>query len=565
MWRRVVLGLALAASIVAVYAPVRQHAFVEFDDPLYVRDNAVVQRGLSLPGVGWAFGSDDAFLWHPLTWLSLMADAELHGSSRAGPYALTNVALHVANSLLLMALLTSLTGRLGPSALAAALFALHPLRVESVAWVSGRKDGLSGLFALSAIWAYVAWARVGGRGRYLAALGLYVAALLAKPTHVALPLLLLLLDAWPLGRLRPALAAGRQAVSRLLLEKLPWLAVGLVAGVANVVMIGRVLNPWVEDLPFSQRLAAAPLHWLFYLEKTLWPVDLAIVYPGPHQQGLPFYGSAELAAGWALLVALSVGLAWLGRRRPYLAWGWLWFLIALAPALQLLPTGLRVPHDRYTWLASIGPFVALSFGGAALWTHARSLRPLLAGGAAALLAACAFLSAQQVAHWRDSRSLFDHSLAVTDRNAIVHFSRGIARARAGEVDAAIADLRTALAIHPRHPDSHNSLGYLLASRGEYDEAIVHLRQALVAQPSYALAMSNLGNVLDASGQGDEALVWLRRATERAPDSADAHYWLGVALERRGLAEAADPYRRALEIDPDHRWSRQALERLGAPG
>ena len=563
MQRRIAIGLLLAIALAAVYAPVRQHAFVEWDDPLYVRDNPVVKRGLSPESAGWAFTTGDAFLWHPLTWLSLLADAELHGTSRAGPFALTNLALHIASSLLLMGLLTVATGRFGPSAFAAALFALHPLRVESVAWVSARKDALSGLFALLALWGYVRWARAGGRGRYLGALASFACALLAKPTHLTLPLLLFALDAWPLGRLRPALAKGGVTLSRLVLEKLPWLGVALIAAAANLALMEPLANPWNADLALHQRLLAAPLDLLFYLAKSVWPVGLAIAYPGPYQQGLPFYGAAELAAGWGG-VALLAGLAlWTAARVPAVTWGLCWYAIALLPALQLVPTGLRVAHDRYTWLPAIGLAVAVAFGAAALASRWRRLRPLWIGAGAGALAACTLASAHQVQHWRDSEALFAHSLAVTERNAIVLFARGIARAREGRIDAAIADLRAAIAIQPDHADSHNSLGYLLSSRGEQAAAIRHLRRALAARPGYALAMSNLGNALDASGDAAEALVWLRRASEQSPASANAHYWLGLALERRGDPEAIAHYRRALEIDPGHSWSRQALARLRA--
>jgi tetratricopeptide (TPR) repeat protein len=560
--RRLATGLLLALAIAAVYAPVRQHAFVEWDDPLYVRDNPVVARGLDLASTRWALTAGAAFLWHPLTWLSLLLDAELHGTGRAGPFALTNVALHVANSLLLLALLSAATGRFGPSALAAALFALHPLRVESVAWVSARKDGLSGLFALLALWGYLRWARAGGRARYLAALGAFAGALLAKPTHLTLPLLLFLLDAWPLDRLRPALAGGRTALARLVAEKLPWLGVAAVAFAANLWMMERVANPWNADLPLHQRLLAVPLDLLFYLGKSLWPAGLAVAYPGPHQQGLPFYSSAELAAGWCGLAGVATLALWLRARAPAVTWGLAWFALALLPMLQIVPTGLRLAHDRYTWLPAIGLSVAAAFGAAQLWSRLPRLRPLWSGLAAATLVACALASAAQVRHWRDSESLLGHTLAVTERNAIARFARGVARARSGDGDGAIADLRAALAIHPGHADSLNSLGYLLSRRGEHAAAIVQLRRALAERPGYALAMSNLGNALEANGEPEEALAWLRRASERSPPSADAHYWLALALERRGDPEAIRHYRRALEIDPGHPWSREALARLG---
>jgi tetratricopeptide (TPR) repeat protein len=562
VWRRILIGSLLAAAVVAVYAPVAGHPFLEFDDPLYVRDNAMVARGLTLDGVAWSVRTTEAFLWHPLTWLSLMLDAELFGTDRAGPFLISNVALHVASTLVLLAFLTSLTGRFWPSAFAAALFALHPLRVESVAWVSSRKDGLAGLFSLLAVWGYLGWVRRGGTRRYLTALGLYAAALLSKPTALTLPFLLLLIDAWPLGRVQRAIAVGGAAVRILLVEKLPWLGLALLAAGAHVWMSADTWSPWNVDVPLLQRMLAAPLHLAFHAFKSVWPADLSIVYPEPHQRGEPFHSGAMLAMGWAFAFALFAVAASAARRLPVVAWGVAWFVVALVPVMQLVPNGLRMPHDRYAWLPSIGPCVALAFVAAALWARTPGLRPWLAAAGAAVLVASGLTSAQQVHHWRSSEALFAHALAVEPRNVIVLSSRGVARARAGEMDAAIADFRAALAVHPSHAESHNSLGYLLSGRGEHAAGIAHLRAALAAQPGFTRAMSNLGNALDASGETAEALVWLQRATERAPDSAHAHYWLGLGLERRGEPRAALHYRRALELDPDHVWSRDALARLG---
>jgi tetratricopeptide (TPR) repeat protein len=565
--RAFVTALALAAAIAGVYLPVRDHAFVEFDDPLYVRDNAVVQRGITGESIDWAFRSDQAFLWHPLTWLSLMLDTELHGADDAGPYALTNVALHVANALILLGLLTSLTRRLGPSAFAAALFALHPLRVEPVAWVSGRKEELAALFALLAIWAYVDWTRRRNLWRAAGALALYGLSLLAKPAHFALPFLLLLIDAWPLERFQRAIDAGGAAVRRLVLEKLPWLALASAAALASALMIVRTQNPWVEDPPLLLRILTAPISVVLYLEKTIWPTGLTIVYPQPHQMGRPFYGGLEIAAAWVVLGGVSLGALWLRRDHPAVLWGWAWFLLAIGPTLQIVPTGLRVPHDRYTYLPSIGLCVAVAFAGAALWRQSRRGRPILAAVAAALLTAFALASARQVGHWRDSETLFAHALTAQPRNVIVRFSRGVMYARGGEDDRAIGELRAALAIHPRHADSHNSLGYLLYRQGEVDGAIHHLREALSTHPGYVRAMTNLGNALEARGDGEEALGWFRRAVATDPDAPDSHYWLGLAFERRGARDAAiAEQRRVLALAPEHPWARRALARLeGDPG
>jgi tetratricopeptide (TPR) repeat protein len=550
------MAALLALAVLAVYAPVRDHEFVEFDDPLYVTENPQVRQGVTGPNLVWALTSMDAHLLHPLTWTSYMVDVDLWGVERAGPFALTNAVFHAATAALLFLLLRCLTGRLWPSAFAAALFALHPLRVESVAWVSQRKDVLSGLFLILTLWAYAGYARHGGVRRYALTAGTLLLGLLSKPTLVTVPVLLLLLDAWPLARL------GRVALRQLVLEKLPLLALCLgVAGV-GIWMMGSAPNVWGEDPSLLQRLAGAPVVSVFYLGKILWPTKLAVVYPDPLQQGLPFWTGWQIGGALALLVMLTAGAAAVARRAPAVLVGWLWYGIALLPVIGLVPFGIRVMNDRHTYLPMLGLALAAGFGLLPALEARHRLRHALVPLAALVLVACAGLSWRQVSVWRDSTALFDRALAVTERNAIVHFSKAVALGKRGETDAAIREFRATLAIHPGHADAHNGLGWLLQQRGESEEAVRHYRRALELRPGYVQALLNLGNQLGAEGDRETSLALLQEAVQRAPQLAHAHYWLGAALESaERVPEATAEYRQAVAIDPEHVWSHARLGRL----
>jgi tetratricopeptide (TPR) repeat protein len=589
--RSTALGVALLLVVAtcAVYAQVGGHRFVQYDDPDYVSSNPHVLAGLSAEGARWAFTSWHASNWHPLTWLSLMLDVELFGPS-SGAIHLVNLALHAANVVLLLFALRELGLGLPSSALAAALFALHPLHVESVAWVAERKDVLSGFFFTSGLLAYAWYARERRLGRYLlvaAALGL---GLLAKPMLVTFPAVLLLLDLWPLRR--------HEGIARLLLEKLPLFA--LVAASAAITVLAQRQGGAVVDLggiPLAARLANTPVAYVTYLAKLVWPVGLAAYYPHPGL-ALPAW---KTALATLLLAAISL-LAWRERaRRPWLAVGWAWFLGMLVPVIGLVQVGDQALADRYAYLPSIGIYAALACSLAELVSRRPAARPAVVTGAIAALAALALTTRAQVATWRDTRTLFEHALAVTgddnDRahqalgvvladeerlydRAIVHCRKAIeldprrgalrsnlanALLGQGDFDGAIEAWRAAIELEPALVQAHYNLGTTLARKGSFDAALGPLAEAVRLDPTYVEARVNLAGVLLSLGRAREALPHLERALELAPAHLDA--LCNRALAERTLGETAAAlasYREALAVDPGCAKARAGIEELSAP-
>jgi hypothetical protein len=469
----------LAISTAAVYARAAALSFVGYDDPLYVASNPVVLRGLTLDGVGWAFSTYHAANWHPLTWLSHMLDVELWGVW-AGGHHLTSVALHVTNTLLLFALLRTFTAERWRSAVVAALFALHPLHVESVVWVSERKDVLSSCFALVSLFAYGHWARRGGAHRYAGALAAFALSLLAKPTWVTLPILLLLFDVWPLARLR--LSVATRPTDRLLAEKLPFAALSLVSCVVTLAAQRSGGALWASaEVALVDRLANALVSLWCYLGKTLWPVDLSVLYSHPY---IPETGGTpwlvwQLVAAAAAFVVVSAVIFWL-RSRTHLVFGWLWYLVALVPVIGIVQVGAQGMADRYAYVPLIGIFVAV------VWGIGDELRRHAAPGAAVVLSLCSillfsFFSWRQVGVWRDSVSLFEHALARTPGNWIAHAHLGDAYLEAPlpartDVEVAVRHYERVIAIRPDHQSARASLATLLVQLGRTAQAEAHLKE-----------------------------------------------------------------------------------------
>ncbi len=547
---------ALVALALASFWPVLGNGFIGIDDPEYVTDNPRVLAGPTVPGIVWAFTSAHSSNWHPLTWISHMLDARLFGTEPAGHHAVS-LLLHAANALLLFLLVRALTGRAGRSFVVAALFVAHPLRVESVAWIAERKDVLSACFGLSAMLAYLAWVRRPGRaGRALVAL-LFALGLLAKPMLVTLPLLLLLLDFWPLGRWR---GAGRTAAAagRLLAEKLPLLALAAAASVVTYrvqAAAGAVRS--LEEFPLWVRAANAPLAAAAYLGKTLWPSGLATPYPHPGL-GVDLPRALLAAALLAGVTAIAVAL-W--RRLPAAATGWLWFLGSLVPVSGLVQTAGQGMADRYTYLPLIGPVLA------AVWVAADRLRGpgrgRLAGAAACavLLPLLAALSWRQSGFWRDDLALAGHAVAVDPGNWMARTNLGAALRPRGRVVEAIAQLEEALRGNPRYPDAHYNLAVALLHAGRPAEAVRHLEEAARRLPGDPDVRVNLGVGLARTGRLRESVQQFEIALRLRPGSAEAHNNLGVALEGLGrYPEAVRHYRSALAMQPGFR---EARDNLGA--
>jgi tetratricopeptide (TPR) repeat protein len=503
---RILCGALLVLAVLAVYAPVARNGFVPIDDDVYITGNPAVLAGLTRAGVAWALTATHGGNWHPLTWISHMADVSLFGADPAAHH-LVSVACHAANAVLLLLLLARVTGRLPESALAAALFAVHPLHVESVAWAAERKDVLSALLFLLTLTAYARYAARPGPRRALPVAALFLLGLAAKPMLVTLPFVLLLLDGWPLGRFRAVPAR------RLLLEKVPlFLLSAGSSAVTYLVQRQEGAMGLLGDLAPGARLANAAVGYAAYLGKTLWPARLAVFYPLP-EGGYPAW---RVAAAGLLLAALTLLALRRTRVRPWLAAGWLWFLGTLVPVIGLVQVGAQATADRYTYLPLIGLFVAAAWGAGAA---ARRLR--LGGPAAAaavvLLGVLMQRSFVQAGYWRDGETLLRHALGATRGNWVAHYTLGVTLEAAGRAEEALAEYRQAALIHPRSFWVNNNLARLLAQQGRIGEAIPLLEAAVRERPQNALLRLNLGLVLEAAGRRDEAAREYAEALRLAPD------------------------------------------------
>jgi len=506
------IALAIAAVALAVFAPALTHGFLAYDDPGYVTKNPVVAQGLTLRGIAWAFTTTaESHYWEPLAWISHMADVSLFGM-RAGGHHATSVALHALDAALLFLVLRGLTGARGRSALVAGLFALHPLHVESVAWIAERKDVLAAFFWIAAIGAYAGYALRPGVARYLGVLALFTLGLMSKPMVVTLPAVLLLLDVWPLGRVPLARGPGAGAAwRRVLIEKIPLAGLAAACGAVTLTTppTGEVVP--LAALGLAPRLANAATSALFYLEKMIWPTGLAVFYP---YDEAPSAMRAALAA--SVLAAITIAALAQLRRRPWIFMGWAWYGATLLPVLGLVQVGSQARADRYTYIPLIGIFLAAVWLAAEAAQRMRAPRSAQMTGAIGALALCAALSVLQLRHWRSSTTLFTHALEVTTGNYV----------------------------------AHTILGTELAAQGRYDASSEHYRAALAIFPEYSLARFNLGQNLNAQGRLAEAEAEFQRALEGDPENVQARVNLAFALNRLGRpAEAAAQCERALKSDP----------------
>jgi protein O-mannosyl-transferase len=545
------VAVALLVATFVVYLPVRNHGFVAYDDPEYVSDNVWVRSGLTWDGVTWAFTTGHASNWHPLTWLSHMLDTELFGAAAAGPH-LTNALFHAANAALLFICLHRLAGALVCSAWVSAIFALHPLRVESVAWIAERKDVLSGFFFLLTLLAYAKYVAAPPSSRfrarwYAGAVLLFGLGLMSKPMLVTLPCVLLLIDVWPLRRLElSSLGESLRRAGPLLREKIPFFVLSAFSSWATFAVQaegGAVRS--LGSFDFGARLANALVSYGRYIEKTLWPAQLAVFYP--HPGGWPAWW---VAAAALVLAAASVAALGMRRKKPFLMTGWCWFLGMLVPTIGLIQVGNQAMADRYTYLPSIGLLIVFAWGVVAVFERWRLPLAALGVVGAALVVSCAAATRVQLAHWRDSETLFLRALAVTENNFVAHNGLGYAKLQSGDVDHAIVHFKKALEIHPAFAEAHTNLGNALLQRGQVDDAIACFRSALAAAPEFALARYNLGTTLLGRGDVEGAIAEFEITARQRPDDALVHTNLGNArLQKRQLPEAIVSHRRALQLQP----------------
>jgi tetratricopeptide (TPR) repeat protein len=521
----------LTAAIFAAYGAVLRFGFVNYDDPVYIATNPNVRDGITWSGVVWAFTHSFDGNWFPLTWISHMLDCQLFGLN-AGAHHFTNLAIHAAATLLLFAVLRRITRARWASAMVAALFALHPLHVESVAWIAERKDVLGALFWMLTLWAYARYVARPERSRYVWTLVAFAMGLMAKPMLVTLPLVLILLDYWPFAR------------GLRIREKLPFLALSLAASVVTYAAHAQakaVVS--LDTIPPGMRVGNALVSYAAYIGKAFWPSGLAIFYPYPKNS---FLWPATLAGiGLAAVTAAAIAAA---RKRPYLTVGWLWYLVTLVPVIGLIQAGLQARADRYMYIPMIGLSIALVWGGADLLRAWPQTRVVLA---VEICAGCALVTWRQVAYWEDGVKLFQRAVDVTGDNYVARVNLAHALREHGDEAGAIRQLQEALRIQPDSGLAHDGLGELLGKQGRWDEALTQLRLAEVSLPDDAALHYRIGLLLGTAGRADQAAAELSQAIRLDPRNADAHRNLGISLAMMDrLPEAAAEFRAAVELNPD---------------
>jgi tetratricopeptide (TPR) repeat protein len=538
----VCLCVFLALAVLAVFGQTAHFDFVNYNDDIYVYDNPVVKSGLSLQGVGWAFTHSQVANWIPLTTLSHMLDCQLFGLD-AGAHHMVNVLLHAASAVLLFLILRQMTGALWRCAFVAAVFAVHPLRAESVAWISERKDVLSALFFMLTIGAYVRYVRRPSRLKYAAVMLLFALGLLAKSMLATLPFVLLLLDYWPLKRISQFSIAG---LKPLLFEKIPLFALSIAACVAAALAPGLIIKD-AHQLPFYERIGNALVCCIIYLRQMVFPAGLAIPYPYP-KEGLP---SWEVCMALVVLAAISAVVLAGWKKRPWLLVGWLWYLGMLFPVLGIIQITTAAAYaDRYTYLPEIGVAIAVTWA-VADWSAGWKQRRLILGGlmigVVGALALCGYI---QTSYWRDSETLWTRAIACTPANSIAHDNLGADLIQKGQVDEGIAQFQKALEIDSADRNARINLGVAFFAQGDVADAIIQYRKALEADAADSVARDDLGNALVKNGRLDEGIAQYQKVLEANPADEDARFNLGVALFAKGnLDEAIAQYRQALEINP----------------
>ncbi len=606
MSRPRLIGLLLVLITLLVYLPASRDGFVNYDDQDYVTENSVVQKGLTWTGIKWAFTTGHASNWHPITWLSHMADCELFGLN-PGAHHLVNVLFHTANVVLLLVLLLRVTGELWPGAFIAALFAWHPLHVESVAWISERKDVLSTFFALLTLLAYTryakavtsdlwpatgnvpgtvlppatrlpveALAKAGHPSRfYWLALFFFALGLMSKPMLVTLPFVMLLLDYWPLGRISDFVPPGGRisdskntpapapqffrlrgataaTLNHLFFEKWPFFLLAAVSCVVTFLVQSQRSGDAVASLelvPLHYRFCNTLVSYGLYLLKMVWPVGLAVFYPLPDH--LTWILMAATASAVVLVIISS--FVWrAGRAQAYLPVGWLWFLGTLVPVIGLVQVGGAALADRYTYIPSIGVFIAVTFGICALADRFQFPKKATAAAAVLILATCLILTENQLRYWHDSETLFAHALAVTKNNHVAHVNLGVALEEKGELNEALAEYRAAEQLAPELYHTHNNLGNLLDNLGHPNNALIEYRWAVLLNPSLPSLHNGAGMVLAELGRFDEAMGQFKEAARLDPTYPWAYLEIGKMRLKQGRdAEAIDEFREALRIDPNN--------------
>jgi len=569
--RVTVLCLLLAALVFVVYAQTVNSGFVGYDDSDYITENPYVIDGLTREGVAWAFTTTLHYHWHPVTWLSHMTVSEFFGLN-PGAHHLVNLLLHLANSLLLFIILRGMTGSMWRSAMVAALFALHPMNVEPVAWVTGRKDLLSTFFLMLTMWSYVIYVRKPGVWKYLLCILFFCLGLMTKSMLVTVPGILLLIDYWPLGRLRIRLSrgnSGHEGISlfRIILEKVPFILLSAVLGVLTVTVFSqRMPTDVMSATPLIEKAAMSVVHYWEYIGKMLWPSHMAFTYSHPD-----LYSPLKIFGGWAFLVCTTALVLWWARRLPYLVVGWLWFLGTFLPVIGVVQKGGWGMADRYAYVPFIGLFIIVVWGIndiAARWKW-RFVKQGLIVAAAVLLSVMSVTAWFQAGYWKDDIALAMRALDVTGGKTNIYNNLAVALEKEGRTDEAIRYYQEALRVNPSYVKAHFGLGNALAKKGRTDEAIKSYREVLRINPEHTRAHYNLGVLLEKEGNERDAARHFSEVLRIHPDFAETFNKMGVLLtENNKLSEAMQYFQKALRVDPRHTETRRNLGdlllRIGNP-
>jgi protein O-mannosyl-transferase len=540
----ILICLLLIFLTLSVYIQIKGHDFINLDDTEYVTDNRHVREGVKLKTISWAFSSTHASNWHPLTWLSHMMDCQLFGVD-PGRHHLINLLLHIINTLLLFIVLKKMTGNLWQSGFVASLFAIHPLHVESVAWISERKDVLSTLFWMLTMWSYTFYVKAPGIKRYLPVFLFLALGLMSKPMLVTLPFVLILLDYWPLGRIR----IHRSAINRrIFIEKIPlFVLVAISSAITFLVQKQGGAVSSLDAIPVNIRISNALVSYGAYIVKMVWPSKMAVLYP-----------LSDIIPWWKILLSCTflISMSYLAirhiKKRPYISVGWFWYLGTLVPVIGIVQVGRQAMADRYTYIPLIGIFIIICWAASEVITRWRHIKTTVVAVATAIILVLTAVTFLQVRHWRNSITLFEHALGVTRGNYMSHNNLGIALQGQNKIKEAIGHFSEALRINSELWEIHYNLGNALEKQGKADEAIKHYLEALRINPDYEKAHNNLGNALEKQGRRDEAIKYYLEAIRINPGFAKAHYNLGVALKDLGQIDGAmKHFSEAVRINPDY--------------
>jgi protein O-mannosyl-transferase len=514
-WAFIAVCVCLAVVTWVVFAQTLRYDFVNYDDPHYVYQNARISSGINFANLAWAFSHIHSENWHPLTTITHMLDCQLHGLN-AGWHHFTNVLLHCLAVVLLFVTLERMTGALWRSAFVSAVFAVHPLHVESVAWIAERKDVLSAFFFMLTLVAYLYYTRSPSVGRYLTVALAVVLGLISKPMLVTLPFVLLLLDYWPLGRFEARRSNARRQVLQLVLEKIPLIALSAVSSMVTF-LAQRGAIGWTEQLPVSARISNALIAYVVYIGQMFWPAGLAVFYPHPENR-LPVW---DISLAVIVLVGITAAAFVFRKKAPYFVTGWLWYLGMLVPVIGLVQVGWQGHADRYTYLPQIGLYIAVTWAVADLTRSWRFQRMALGAAALVVVGVLSWRGWLQTSYWRDSETLFTHALAVTTNNDVALNNLGIIFLDKGQLDDAISKLQAAIDLRPENAPAHDNLAKALLRKGQVTEAMVHYRKFLEIEPGNVEARNTLGTALIQQGKVREAIDQWQEALAIQPENGNA--------------------------------------------